>query len=62
MYELNKKRFITKELEESEVEAEIAPRVKEIDGLKKEESGVMEEINEKVEELRTMCYYEGEEY
>ena len=68
LYELNKQRVIQsyqkkKEeskdeeeygLDQAEIEEWVAPRAKEIDGLKQQEAKVMQEINEEVEGLRRM--------
>ena len=39
-------------LEQAEIDEWVAPRAKEIDGVKREESQVLQEINEEVEGLR----------
>ena len=68
LYELNKQRVLQsyqkkKEeskdeeeygLDQAEIEEWVAPRAKEIDGLKQQEAKVMQEINEEVEGLRRM--------
>ena len=59
---MNKKRFITKELEEADINEFAAPKALEIDTLKKEESGIMSEINELVEALRRKAYSKGDDY
>lgn len=57
MYELNKRKFIEKdeELEEATaIDSLVAPRVTEIDTLRREESKVLQDINEEVEALRRL--------
>ena len=60
LYELNKRRVLDKNLnkhenevlDQAEIEEWVAPRAKEIDGVKREEAKVLAQINEEVEGLR----------
>ena len=42
-------------LDQAEIDEWVAPRAKEIDGVKREESQVLQEINEEVEGLRKVA-------
>jgi hypothetical protein len=62
-YELQKQKFIMKSgIEDSDIEAQLWPFVKEINELRAEEGSIMESINDSVEELRIICLYQDEDY
>ena len=63
LYEMNKKRFLHKEegIEEADITEFVAPRAQEIDLLKREESAILAEINEKVEQLRRKATDKGDD-
>ena len=62
-YELHKQKFIQKSgIEDCEIEAQLWPFIKEINELKSEESEILVKINDIVEELRAIVYYNEDEY
>jgi hypothetical protein len=58
LYELRKQQIIAKTIEECDVDLIIQPMIKNIDAMKIEEGEILKQINELVEELRVMAYYD----
>eukprot|EP00347_Sterkiella_histriomuscorum_P015456 403356959 len=62
MYELNKQKFIMKTIEDYEIDLQVQPKISEINQLKLKEGEILRDINDLVQELRIIAYYQEDDY